>query len=104
MFPRSQRLSRTAFPKAIKGALRLSSAHFQVIVPRGATGYAVIVPKKTARLSVTRHRLKRRVLGALRALSALPPSLLIYPKASVLDMTASEIRAELIGLLSKTDR
>ncbi len=63
-------------------------------------GYAVIVSKKTARLSVTRHRLKRRVQAALRSLD-LPPALVVYPRSSVLTLPFSELQAELRELVRK---
>lgn len=99
MFPRSKRLSREAFPTLSKGAKRLSSPHFNVTVSIKALGYAVVVSKKIARLSVTRHRIKRRVLAALRTFP-LPPSLIIFPKASVSSVSYQDIQAELKKLLS----
>ena len=57
--------------------------------------------KKVARLSVTRHRIKRRVLAALRARpSPLPPSLVLYPRPSVLNMSYDALQKELTKLLS----
>lgn len=61
-------------------------------------GYAVIIPKKVARLSVTRHRIKRRVLAALRSLP-LPSAAIIFPKAAVKDMGYDDIQSELKKLL-----
>jgi ribonuclease P protein component len=63
-------------------------------------GYAVVVSKKIARLSVTRHRIKRRVLAALSGLS-LPRSLVILPKASAGELSPMQMRTELSSLLSK---
>ena len=65
-----------------------------------AQGYAVVVPKKVARLSVTRHRIKRRVLAALRTLS-LPPALIVFPRASASSVSYKNIQAELASLLPK---
>jgi ribonuclease P protein component len=91
------------FPAALSSGRRLSSAHFTAVFPGGASGYAVIVSKKTARLSVARHRIKRRVLAALRSIAALPPALLIFPKSSVQDMAYRQVRDELASLLAKAD-
>lgn len=91
------------FAAALKGGERLSSAHFTAILPKEASGYAVVVSKKVARLSVTRHRIKRRALEALRTL-ALPPSIILFPKSSVQDMTYQQTREELAELLSKIRR
>ncbi|MBI2025304.1 ribonuclease P protein component [Candidatus Kaiserbacteria bacterium] len=101
MFPRRKRLSRAEFPSALKNGRRVSSANFSAILSKNAAGYAVIVSKKTARLSVTRHRIKRRALEALRRLnSAIPASVILYPRASVLDMGYDELKQELTKLLS----
>ncbi|MEK7126437.1 MAG: ribonuclease P protein component [Patescibacteria group bacterium] len=101
MFPRRKRLSRPEFPSATKSGRRISSEHFTAVVPKDAEGYAVVVSKKTARLSVTRHKIKRRVLEALRRLpSPLPSSVVLYPRASVLDMGYDALQQELIRLLS----
>ncbi|MBI3572252.1 ribonuclease P protein component [Candidatus Kaiserbacteria bacterium] len=102
MFPRSQRLARSGFSSAIAASgRRASSAHFSLVVPAGNLhGYAVVIPKKVARFSVTRHRLKRRVLSVLRALP-LPPALIVFPKVSTLALSSEEIKAELASLLSK---
>lgn len=91
------------FATALKGGGRLSSAHFTAVLPREASGYAVVVSKKVARLSSTRHRIKRRALEALRTL-ALPPSIILFPKSSVQDMTYQQTREELAELLSKIRR
>lgn len=74
--------------------------HFTAIIPQKAKGYAVVVPKKIARLSVTRHRAKRRMLGILKTL-ALPKALILFPKPSALRLEHSHMRAELADLLSK---
>jgi ribonuclease P protein component len=60
-----------------------------------------VVSKKTARLAVERHRLKRRTLAGLRALGKLPPALVVYPRASVARLSSAEIRAELGALVSR---
>lgn len=87
------------FPAAIKTGRRLSSPHFTAIVSHEVKGYAVVVPKKVARLSVTRHRIKRQVLAALRTLS-LPPALILFPKASVSSVSYEDIQTEIKNLLS----
>lgn len=91
------------FPAALSSGRRLSSAHFSAVLPREESGYAVIVSKKTARLSVARHRIKRRVLAALRSIAALPPALLIFPKSSVQNMAYRQVKDELSSLLAKAD-
>lgn len=88
------------FLNALSSARRLSSPNFNVVLPKETKGYAVIVSKKAARLSVTRHAVKRRVLAALKTLP-LPSSLIIFPKSSVSSMKYRDIKTELGNLLSK---
>ncbi|MCX6787915.1 MAG: ribonuclease P protein component [Candidatus Kaiserbacteria bacterium] len=101
MFPQRERLPRAKFPAALSSGRRLSSVNFSVVLPKEAHGYAVIVSKKVARLSVTRHLIKRRVLVTLRALAPRPPALIVFPKAPVSKMSVQDIKAELAVLLSK---
>lgn len=101
MFPRTRRLSRSDFSG--KGALvgeRRASPHFSALFPREKSGYAVVISKKTLKLSVARHRLKRRTLSALRKLD-LPPALVIYPKASALKLPFTALCEELAALVGR---
>jgi len=100
VFTRRKRLSREAFPTVLRGGRRVSSAHFTLVASREADGYAVVVSKKAARLSVTRHKLKRRALAALRTLP-LPRSLIVMPKSSAAELSYAETQEELGGLLLK---
>jgi ribonuclease P protein component len=99
VLPRKARLPRVQFPTVLKSGRRLASAHFLVVVGKESTGYAVVLSKKTAKLSVTRHRLKRRVLAILRTLP-LPPSLIIFPKSSADSVSYKDMKAEIGHLLS----
>ncbi len=76
------------------------SEHFSVVAAREFKGYAVVVPKKVARLSVTRHRIKRRVQAALRTLR-LPSALIVFPKASASSVSYNDIKTELARILTK---
>ncbi|MDO8231836.1 MAG: ribonuclease P protein component [bacterium] len=103
MFPRRERLSREYISAALPAGRRVSSKHFTAVLPKEGRGFAVIVPKKVARLSVTRHLIKRRVLAALKSLPH-PTSLIIFPKASVKDIQYKDIKEELGTLLSKINQ
>ncbi len=95
MFPRSRRLSRTDFSRSsVSRGERRSSSHFSVVIPHEGQGYAVVISKKTVKLSVKRHLLKRRILSALRKLD-LPPSLIVYPKAGSLTLPFKELTEQL---------
>ena len=100
MFSRRERLSRAAFPTALSTGRRFSSTNFSVVLPKESRGYAVVVSKKVARLSVTRHLIKRRVLEALRTLP-LPSSIIVFPKTAVSRMSYQDVKVELATLLSK---
>ena len=78
----------------------MSSEHLSVIIPAEGRGYAVVVSKKAARLSVTRHRIKRRVFAALRTLE-LPRALIVFPRASASSVSYQDIQTELFNLLSQ---
>lgn len=65
------------------------------------SGYAVVIAKKTMKLSVDRHRIKRRVFAALTTLPLPPPSLIVFPKASAAHLKSEEMRSELAILIAK---
>lgn len=85
----------------MKGGLKVSSPHFTAIFSRETKGYAVVVSKKVARLSVTRHRIKRRVVAVLRTLPSLPDGAILFPKSSVATLPYPDLQAALAVLLSK---
>jgi len=97
VFRRQERLPRSVF---LNHGKRFFSQNFSVTIPEKAIGYAVVVSKKTARLSVTRHRIKRKVIVALKDIK-LPPALIIFPKSSITKMPMEDIKVELKKLLSK---
>lgn len=100
MFPRQKRFPRAQFPTALRSGRRLSSQHFIVIIPKTGEGYAVIVPKKIARLSVTRHRIKRQISALLEEMS-LPTALIIFSRSSLSGVHYQDMKKELIDLLSR---
>jgi ribonuclease P protein component len=103
------RLSRAHFATSSAAAShgpekRLASAHFSLSVreTKKGGGCAVIVSKKVAKLSVTRHLLKRRVLAVVRTHCLPGRIVMIYarPGAPSLDFPALE--AELQDLLHRS--
>ncbi|MBU6214327.1 ribonuclease P protein component [Patescibacteria group bacterium] len=101
MFPRRKRISRTLFPSALRNGRRISSEYFTAVIPEKTSGYAVVVPKKIARLSVARHRMKRQVIGALQSFPLLPKSLIIFPKPSAFRLDSLHLRSDLAALLGR---
>lgn len=100
MFPRKEQFPRALFPEALKSGIRHSSKNFSLVLPKKGRGYAVVVSKKTARLSVKRHNIKRRVLSALKEIQ-LPPALIVFPKASISKVEYQHIKEELNHLINK---
>jgi len=101
VFPRQQRLKREDFDAVLRGGRRISSSNFKVATFDTISGNAVVVSKKVARLSVTRHRIKRQVLSVLRALHSPTRSLVVFPQSAVAQMKYQEIKTEITQLLSK---
>jgi ribonuclease P protein component len=100
VFARRNRLPRAAFSTVLKGR-RISTTHFVAVISKEVRGYGVIVPKKVARLSVTRHRIRRRTLAALAALPLPKMGVVLFPKLPVNTLPFMELKAELTTLLSK---
>src|SRR4051812_22507625 len=98
MFSRRERLPRAAF-STLARAKRRSNEHFTTLSPLEGEGYAVVISKKTLPLSVDRHRLKRRVLGALERLPGRPKALVVYPKATAIALTPLKMAQALAELL-----
>lgn len=98
MIPRRLRLSREDI-EGFKAQKRVGSPHFVVSVGVG-TGAAVIISKKVAKLSVTRHLLKRRTLAA--ALSyASETALIISLRPGAAALSKNAFVEELTELLQK---
>lgn len=74
--------------------------HLSLAVSREVLGYAVVVPKQVARLSVTRHRLKRQIMAALRT-KKLPAGLVVFARAGLGQLSPADIRAELEAGLAR---
>ena len=101
--PRKKRIQRAHFPKT-KGArvfFEFGSVSFFPELPPSA---AVIAPKKVFSDSVTRHRVKRRVLNALKrplAGSKLPGGIVVYPNKAALTAPFANIEETLAKTLNK---
>ncbi len=100
MFPRRERLSRTAFTAALKSGRRVTTPHLALVASREVKNYAVAVPKQVARLSVSRHRLKRQVIGLLQGMT-LPAGLIVFARAGAPALNREELRAELEAGIAK---
>jgi ribonuclease P protein component len=102
MLPRRLRLSRASFATS-KGGVRLTSPHFSVSLARTANsgGCAAIISKKVARLAVTRHRLKRRILVVLRPWCKKEYALTVFAKTGCASLPFQTLKEELSVLLGR---
>lgn len=103
MLPRRSRLSRPGFPGRI-GASRARGAHFLVSLTKTLPkegGAAAIVSKKVARLSVSRHRLKRRMLAVMRPFVRADRALVVTALVGSAGLSFSTLKEELHGLLER---
>lgn len=99
MLPKSLRLSRHDFPDT-RGLKRVTSPHFSISygdAPKG--GSAVVISKKVARLAVSRHLLKRRVLAVLRPYASDGRALIVHARADAGTIPFPELREELLSLV-----
>lgn len=82
--------------------MRATSAHFSVSVSDAAPGgCAVVVPKKAARLSVSRHLLKRRILAILRPWHDPRLRIVVYARPGSESLPFPALRTELESVLAR---
>ncbi len=79
------------------------SPHFSVTVrPRtSAGGCAAVISKKVARLSVDRHRLKRRMLAVVRPWCSPDAALVVYARPGSPGLPFPDLMEELSLLLTR---
>lgn len=82
---------------------RLASTHFSLSVREAQEngGCAVVVAKKVAKLSVSRHLLKRRVLSVVRPWCLATRALIVYARPGANTLPYPALEAELTELLSR---
>ena len=100
MLPRKLRLSRAHF--APHGPeKRLVSPHFSVSIRSSELqgGCAVVISKKVAKLSVSRHKLKRRMLSIVAPWCDAGRSLVVYARPGSALMDYPSLAQELGALL-----
>lgn len=104
MFSRNHRLtdSDTIQTLTHKGQ-RFTSANLRIYWrPAPTARFTVVVSKKTARLAITRNKMKRRVRAALES-TPLPKTVevVVFPKVATQSMPFTEIQQELTGWVHK---
>lgn len=83
---------------------RASSAHFSIMTTPAAPGHggcAVVISKKVARLSVSRHLLKRRMLAVLRPWCGPERALVAYARPGSATLPFKELSTELSALVER---
>lgn len=81
---------------------RVASAHFSLSVRPASKGMgAVVVPKKVARLSVTRHRLKRQIYSVMRPKLNTPGIYIVYARPGSASLPFQTLKEELEGLFTR---
>ena len=100
MLPRTLRLSRAGFTRAGR-LMRAQSAHFSISYGTSAeaAGTAVVVPKKVAKKSVDRHRLKRQMRAVLLPYSSASRVLIAYAKPGAPLLSYQDLHQELSTLI-----
>lgn len=99
------RLSRAHF--APQGPeTRLASTHFSLSIWEAPQkgGVAAVISKKVARLSVSRHLLKRRILAALLPYASPDRAIVVYARAKAASLPYQELRKELAELLARVGK
>ncbi len=110
--PKSNRLSLRTSKDLFLGGRRYSSVHFsltQATPPPGqllkatVPQFAVVVSKKTARLSHDRHRIRRLTTSAIfEQLTNFPTGYyLVFPKGSILNTSYPDILTDLSTITVK---
>ncbi len=97
------RLSRAHFAP-IGPEKRAASTHFSISIreTKEKGGCAVVVSKKVAKLSVSRHLLKRRVLSILRPYCLSSKAVIVYARPGAGDLDFPALSLELAELLART--
>ncbi len=112
--PKSNRLSLRTSKDLFLGGKKFYSSHFTIVCHCEEPGdaaisdlkesrFAVVVSKKTARLSHDRHRIRRLTTSAIfEQINNFPVGYyLVFPKASVLNTPYAELLSDLSTITAK---
>jgi ribonuclease P protein component len=100
VFSQRERLPRSQFETVLKAGGRVSSPNFTIVFSKKTKGYGVIVSKKTIRLSVRRHRLKRQIFEIMRTYHP-PCAAVVIPRPAVYGVSYADMESELRALFAK---
>lgn len=103
MLPKTRRLPRPDFLRARNLGQTFRYPDFNVIhnsSPLPASRFAAVISSKISKQAVVRNRLKRQIYSAVDQLP-LSGDFIIYPRASMLNLSREEINTRLRTALSK---
>lgn len=102
MIPHEMRLSRAHFAP-LGPETRAASTHFSISLRNadGTGGCATVISKKVAKLSVSRHLLKRRMLSVMKDYCTKNMALIVYARPGAAALPYPELKTELSELLSR---
>ena len=101
MFAQRHRLNSRCFEELLKKGKFTYHKSFKLIWEDAPDlKIAVVVPKKVARLSVTRHKFKRIVVNLLKTIINLPKkgSYIVFVQKNIKDLPKEEVSSELNSL------
>jgi len=110
MLRQKYRASRLNIEDAIKSGLTVSESSLYAKVSRkdgDMPGFAIVVSKKIEKTSVGRHRIKRKISGALEAnMAKMSPSfkrtIVFFPKKTEKPVLYENVRKDLEEILKKS--
>lgn len=105
MFPKKQRVTKDTFEKSAKTGSRKAGLHFSLTItpsPDAISRFAVVVSKKVAPTAVERNKTRRRVFGALEAMSPIQPATYIFfAKKGAPELSYKNLEAEVRTLIKE---
>lgn len=104
MFSQKHRLNSRCFEEVLKNGRPIYQGLFKLVFKESPDfKISIVVPKKVARLSSTRHRIKRSVTNVLKNIAKLPKSglYIVFVQKSTKDTAEPLISTELNSLFDK---
>ena len=83
----------------LKSKKQIKSTHFSAIISDVGVGCAVVVSKKVERLAVNRNKTKRKIFSIIQNMNITHPSIIIFVKSKVTNLSYINIQNELQSLL-----
>lgn len=104
MFSRKHRIDSRCFDEILKKGKSVYQGVFRLFfIKTQDFKITVVVPKKTTRLSVTRHRIKRRAGSLLKKTNNIPTTgnFIVFVQKNISDIKDDTVATELNNLFDK---